>query len=252
MQASLDILQITDTHLFADPAARLHGVQTAVSLRSVLDDVRERGLQVDLALATGDLVHDGSAPGYAGFALAMQGLGVACHCLPGNHDDPAEMARSLDGGEQAWRARVIDQGGWRIILLNTFQPGTDAGRLGEAQLQYLDEALGRNVDVPALVVMHHPPVVIGSPWLDTMAVVDAEGFWRVVDRYDNACAVVFGHVHQAVDAHRRGTRLLGTPSTCFQFMPGSAEFELDSRGPGYRRLRLLGDGGIETSVAWVA
>jgi len=43
-------------------------------------------------------------------------------------------------------------------------------------------------------------------------------------------------------------RLLGCPSTCFQFKPGSADFALDFVPQGYRWLDLYPDGAINTAV----
>jgi Icc protein len=63
--------------------------------------------------------------------------------------------------------------------------------------------------------------------------------------------VNWGHVHQSFDRRRHGVRLLGTPSTCAQFLPLSNEFAVDARPPAYRRLILRCDGTIETEVVWV-
>ena len=43
-------------------------------------------------------------------------------------------------------------------------------------------------------------------------------------------------------------RILASPSTCFQFAPGSERFTLDDAEPGWRWLTLHADGAIETRV----
>ena len=50
---------------------------------------------------------------------------------------------------------------------------------------------------------------------------------------------------------RGNVRLLASPSTCVQFTPGSEDFAVDTLAPGYRWLRLLPDGTLETGVARV-
>ncbi|HSG64326.1 MAG TPA: phosphodiesterase, partial [Gammaproteobacteria bacterium] len=60
-----------------------------------------------------------------------------------------------------------------------------------------------------------------------------------------------GHVHQASDRHRGEIRLLSTPSTCAQFLPGHDFFALDNRPPGCRWITLLHDGRIETALDWL-
>ena len=63
--------------------------------------------------------------------------------------------------------------------------------------------------------------------------------------------VVFGHIHQASQQLFDGRPLLGSPSTCFQFLPDADEFALDDRPPGYRWLKLYDDGSIATGAEWI-
>jgi Icc protein len=58
-------------------------------------------------------------------------------------------------------------------------------------------------------------------------------------------------VHQSHDSRRKGVRLLATPSTCAQFLPGSEKFAVDPAPPAYRRLILRIDGAIDTEVVRV-
>ena len=58
-------------------------------------------------------------------------------------------------------------------------------------------------------------------------------------------------MHQAYDRFHDGIRVVGTPSTCRQFLPDSDEFAVDDRPPAYRRMSLLPDGSMETKVIWV-
>ena len=63
--------------------------------------------------------------------------------------------------------------------------------------------------------------------------------------------VLWGHVHQELDLTRKGIRYMATPATCSQFLPGSDDFALDTRPPGYRTLQLSSDGSIHTEVVWL-
>jgi Icc protein len=89
---------------------------------------------------------------------------------------------------------------------------------------------------------------MGSRWLDTMAVDNAGEFLAVIDRHPQVRGILWGHVHQTFDRQRNGVRLMATPSTCIQFLPGSDDFALDTAAPGYRWLSLHPDGRIETGV----
>jgi Icc protein len=46
-------------------------------------------------------------------------------------------------------------------------------------------------------------------------------------------------------------RLLATPSTGAQFLPGSDNFAIDTRPPGYRTFTLGADGSLHTEVVWL-
>ena len=65
-------------------------------------------------------------------------------------------------------------------------------------------------------------------------------------------AVISGHVHQESDELINGVRMMTTPSTCVQFAPGSQDFALDSKDPGYRRLVLHPNARIETKVVRIS
>jgi Icc protein len=138
-------------------------------------------------------------------------------------------------------------GGWQQVFLDSTVPGSEGGHLGDRELHELDRALGETT-LPALVWLHHQPIQIGSRWLDTMAVDNPEAFFAVVDRHPQVRGIVWGHVHQLYDQYRGGVRLLATPSTCIQFMPGSDDFAIDRIPPGYRWLTLYPDGSLDTGV----
>jgi Icc protein len=246
----LRLIQVTDTHLFADPQGRLMGVNTEQTLAGLLTRIRDDGERPDAVLATGDLAQDGSAEAYRRVATQLAGLEAPVYWLPGNHDCPDTMRKHFAGSwimaEHAFRAR-----GWQAILLDSAVAGEIGGHLGRGELERLEDRLSAHPDDHALVCLHHHPVVVGTGWLDCLGLDNPEDFFEVVDRYPQVRAVLWGHVHQAFDATRRGVRLMATPSTCFQFLPGSREFAVDSGPPAYRWLELSPGGEIRTEVRHV-
>lgn len=221
------------------------------SLAAVLAHLRQQALPVQAILATGDLSHDATPESYVALREALQPLETPVFCLAGNHDDPDRMQDYLTGG---WvtRAPAVVFDDWQVIALDTHVPGAEHGELGAARLDLL-RALLRDEDCPhVLIALHHPPVAIGSPWMDAMGLRDAAGFFDVVDGSDRVRAIVWGHVHQVFDERRGDVRLLATPSTCVQFRPGADRYRRDPQPPGYRRLRLHADGRVDTIVRRVA
>jgi len=94
-------------------------------------------------------------------------------------------------------------------------------------------------------------VPMASRWLDQVGLTNGAEFLHTLDQHRNVRAVVWGHVHQAYDAVRKGVRLLATPSTCAQFLPHSDDFAVDRRPPAYRTLELRADGSLTTEVVWL-
>jgi len=240
---TLRLLQITDTHLFADRAGRLKGIDTTAALNAVIDTCHQRHPVPELVLLTGDLSHDGSAASYRRVAEAAAALDAPVLAIPGNHDDPAVMRQSGLGRE---RYRLMP--GWQIIMLDSTVTDEEQGRLAEDELAFLDDRLSRHPDRHALIALHHHPVPVGSRWLDAIGLENGHALFGITRRHPQVRVLVFGHIHQAFDKKRDGIRLLGTPASCVQFRPRADDFSLDALPPGYRLLELSADGAIATEV----
>ena len=244
----MKILQITDPHLYGSATARLRGVETNSSLSAALDDAFARVPDYAALLVTGDLVQDDNT-GYLRFRSFFGNLEKPVLCIPGNHDDPEAMRRELN--QAPFRiCGAHEFGAWNFVMLDSYDPGCVGGRLTQAELARLDAALSRSPK-NALVCLHHHPIAMGSRWLDTIGLANAEEFWRVLDKHSHVRAVSWGHVHQAYEGQRGSVRLFATPSTGAQFVPGSDRFAIDARPPAYRPFALHDDGRIETTVHWV-
>ncbi|EFL5781772.1 hypothetical protein AAS15_002647 [Escherichia coli] len=98
-EARVRILQITDTHLFAQKHEALLGVNTWESYQAVLEAIRPHQHEFDLIVATGDLAQDQSSAAYQHFAEGIASFRAPCVWLPGNHDfQPAMYSALQDAG----------------------------------------------------------------------------------------------------------------------------------------------------------
>lgn len=247
--AALLLVQITDSHLFAEADGCLLGMDTADSLSRVVAQVRAEQPRIDLLLATGDLSQDGSPASYRRFAELTAPLQAPARWLAGNHDETQRL-RELYGDSERLDT-VTDLGCWRVIALDSSIPGTVPGELDAVQLEQLERALASAGERHVLLCFHHHPVPVGCRWLDPIGLRNAEALFAVTDRFSNLRCMLWGHVHQEVDSQRNGVRLLASPSTCVQFAPGSADFQVSHEAPGYRWLRLHDDGTLDTGVSRV-
>jgi len=250
-RGALRVVQLTDTHLYADAQGRLLGQNTRRTLELVLGLTSTKLGPFDLIVLTGDLVHDESPEGYLYLQSRLADLGKPCCCLPGNHDLAVLMSNTFANTTISMKSSVR-RGAWHLVFLDSTIPGEDGGHLGTKQLARLQYALARHRDAPTLVCLHHQPVPVGSEWMDTMALDNPEAFFTIIDRHPQVRGILWGHIHQEFAARRNGVRLLGSPSTCVQFKPGSVKFALDHLTPGFRWLELHPDGRIDTGVERIA
>jgi Icc protein len=238
-------IQISDTHLFEDAAAKLWDVAPDQALDAAIESLAKFDGRPSFVLVTGDCSADGTEASYLRLAGKLQRLGVPTYYVPGNHDDPARMARLLAGHSIASGDKLtqdFEADGWRFILLDSSVPGQDWGALGKEQIEWLRSTLARRPSQPTMVIVHHNPVPVGSAWLDTMTIADADDLLAVLDAAPHVRAVLYGHVHQEKSDVRGATRYLSAPSTFFQFKPNAATFGADTLPPGARVVHLDSDG----------
>ena len=253
--APVRLLQVTDPHLFGDESRTIYGVTTAVSLRRVLAEAFAPGTPRPAAiLVTGDIADDHSAAAYENFRGALRPYALPVFCLPGNHDEPSLMADLMAGlvdGDGFQYGGTAEFGAWGAVFVDTHVHARPEGRVAPRELSRLESALQAFADRPILVCLHHPPLPVGSAWLDGVGLRNASEFLAVIERYPTVRAVLGGHVHQAFERQYGRALVLATPSTCAQFTPLTEHCVMDLRPPGYRWLELLPDGSLRTEVKWL-
>ena len=248
--APVRILHLTDTHLFASADGRLRGVDTRASLESVVRSVAVRAWPADILAATGDISHDEPAEAYEQFKSLVEPLNLPVHCIPGNHDIRETMQKTLSDPPFRY-CEAVEIGNWLIVGIDSCKEREAAGHVGDDELERLARELARTDRPHAAVCLHHPPLPMQSRWLDSVGLENADAFLDVVSKAGKVRTIVFGHVHQAFDDNFGTARVLGTPSTCAQFLPRSDRFAIDERPPAYRHISLLPDGRVETELFWI-
>ncbi|HYQ72745.1 MAG TPA: 3',5'-cyclic-AMP phosphodiesterase [Gammaproteobacteria bacterium] len=243
----IKVLQVTDTHLFADSQGSLLGLNTEQSLQAVISRIRASRYAADLILATGDLVHDGTPAAYQRIFSHLGSFDRPVYCLPGNHDEARTLQNTLREGHIKYIEHAC-HGNWHFIFLDSTIAHSEGAHLTRTMLDALESHLQEAPDAHTLICLHHQPVPMGSHWLDTMAVDNPDAFFNITDRHQQVRGILWGHVHQQYDGMRNDVRLMSTPSTCIQFLPRSKDFALDPAPPGYRWLDLHPDGRIETAI----
>lgn len=250
-QAYLKILQITDMHILRTPRETLVGVDTEHYFHAILDLAFANQETYDFILVTGDLAQTPCKESYGRILTTLEALNIPSVCLPGNHDDFALMQKILNTEMVNCRRQII-LANWQFICLNSQIIGSAGGRLEKSELQLLDNCLKEFPDYHALIAVHHHCLDTDSAWMDTMTIENSDEFLTIVKRHPQVRVITTGHIHQLMDTYFGDIRILGTPSTCFQFRPKSAKFGMDNTPPGFRVLHLYEDGRVESEIARLA
>jgi Icc protein len=200
---------------------------------------------------TGDLSQDLSAQAYHALREMMTDAPAPIYCLPGNHDDREMMKEILDSAPFQYRG-APKLGNWLLPMLDTWDGDRAGGLVGTDGLAALDKQLSESTLPYALVCLHHQAVPVNCKWLDSVGLDDAEDLMKLLRSHSSVRGVVWGHVHQEFESSAGDIRLMGSPSTCYQFLPHKDTFDIDDLPAGYRRICLSDDGQIDSQVMWVA
>ncbi len=239
---NIRILQITDLHLLSRRDSTLLGVDTSRSCEAVLRQALARQ-QPDLLLLSGDLAQEAVQMTYRRLkSMLGKYYRGDLLILPGNHDMTDPMAETMLATED------FQQGNWAVMGLDTHLDNQIPGHVTEQErtgfLQRLEAC-----DAPyVLVAGHHPLLEVGTAWLDVQRIDNGELMLGNLTSDSRIKAYVFGHIHQHYEGLAGDLKLLGTPSTCFQFAKGADNFTVSQESPGYREIVLTPDGDIETRV----
>ena len=204
----------------------------------------------DLVVVTGDLIQDDSPGAYEHFRQLLGSLKLSVYCVPGNHDVRALMRDAL-AEPPFYYCDFVEHDNWLITGIDSCVTDDAGGLVSADELERLDSLLTNSTASHVMICLHHPPVAMGSKWLDTVGLRNGDEFLARIAAHGNVRLAIFGHVHQPYDAEHSGVRIIATPSTCRQFAQRSDEFAMDDSPPGYRRISLWADGRFDTELVWV-
>ena len=244
------IIQITDCHLYAD-RRELRGIATWPRLVAVLDEIRNRFSEFDCLVVTGDTAHDEIEETYTGFREALGDLTDRLFLIPGNHDNREAMVQVFPDRCGLADGRLTFQhslGDWQLIGLDSHIPGEVAGRIGQGQLNWVEESLSSTQNLHTVLFVHHPPVLMHSRWIDEIGLADGAVLIRLLDQFPNMKLICSGHVHQESVTSTSGPAVVTTPAVGPQFRPRTDGMQLDPLPPALRVIDLNPDGTWSTQV----
>ena len=208
----MKIVHVSDIHLQEDP---ILGTDPVGEWEACFSHVERHHGDADLVVVTGDLAHRGETCAYRRLRERLEASPLAPRLMVGNHDDRDAFLAVFPGtptdasGFVQWSE---ERDGWRLVFLDTLDPGHHAGRLCERRLRWLDAQFAGCER--AIVFMHHPPVAVGVANADIIGLVDAAAFRAVLSRHRGRVRhIFFGHCHYALSGSVDGVAFSAAQST---------------------------------------
>lgn len=232
---SQTILQLSDLHFGRDAVDPETGLNASLRLQTVLRACAPIMDEVDLLLLTGDLTDDASPEGLDGLVAQLEPLGLAVVAVPGNHDDPEQIAARF--------AHNAFLGPWLVQGLDTTLAGETHGRF---RPNIVDPS--HETEHPyRLVALHHPPLTpTNNPLFQLDGAAEMLEWARAMSRPPY---VASGHLHLAFTMRTAwGMQVLGCPSTFIGFDHSNDELRLFGSKTGARILELGRDGTLASRL----
>lgn len=195
------LAHVSDLHLGMDGAAADPiGVAEAVAA-----DLIAISDALDLVVVSGDLTERAEPEAFAEFERMFVKIGVPVVVVPGNHDGPAGMHAYNETSAlfADWNItnRVVEVAGIRVLGLDTCIEATTEGALDDEGLALLEREVLRESGSRLVVVMHHPPLVLGLKRFDGFCQIEGRGrFLEIMRAAREQVIVLSGHVHRPYTA----------------------------------------------------
>ncbi len=249
--AVLQFIHMTDTHLLNQPDETFYNLNTKQCFESVLSHSKTHYPDIDFLVVTGDISQTGTKESYALFKSITQQYESPIYCIPGNHDTPKLLQHEFPDSPTE-SIKIIQLGKFSLILLSSLVENKHHGIISQNCLQQLGTYLKHNANQFKILAIHPPPVPINSAWLDVIGLKNKTEFLQIINKFKEYSLLLFGHAHQAFDTKEDKLRVLGTPSTCYQFKANSAVMQrVKSSRPAYRYIKLTSSNIIDTKVHYI-
>ena len=233
----LNVLQLTDFHIFSDPNTKFFGVPTIKTLQDVLGKVVELNIDFDHIIITGDLTGDEELISYQTVKELLGNMISKCKIIPGNHDDRKLIRKVFPECVENENGPInfsLSTDSWQILGLDTHVPGELYGTISAETLSWLKNMLDKHKNKPTILFQHHPPISVQSKWLDLLGLKNTDPFIEILNQNPQIHLISCGHVHQEFQGTLGNITIFTTPSTGVQFQKGTDMLKCDPIPPGFR------------------
>ncbi len=233
----LNVLQLTDFHIFSDPKTKFFGVPTIKTLKDILVKVVDLNITFDHIIITGDLTSDEELISYQTVKELLGDMISKCKIIPGNHDDRKLIRKVFPECVENKNGPInfsISTNSWQLIGLDTHVFGKLYGTISDETLLWLKSMLNKYKNKNTILFQHHPPIPVKTKWTDLLGLKNPDPFIETLKQNPQIRLISCGHVHQEFQGHLENITIFTTPATSVQFQKGTDFLKCDPIPPGFR------------------
>ncbi len=230
----MKLVHLSDIHIHGELVG---GTDPVAQFQRCLAHVEKHHSDAGAIVVTGDLTHDGNADSYRRLQTILDDSPLELFLLLGNHDHRGRFRAVFSNhptDENGFIQQTADAAGYRLIMLDTCEPGTHAGHLCEGRRAWLSEKLdeARRDATPVLLFMHHNPVPVGVWSADVLSLVEGEEFRAILrENADLVRHLFFGHTHYSLSGSLEGVPFSAPRSTNHPVWPDIGDKRRVGFGP---------------------
>jgi 3',5'-cyclic AMP phosphodiesterase CpdA len=240
--SNLTFLQISDSHVGFDKPANPNAIGT---LGEAIGKIKALPTKPSFMIHTGDITHLSRPAEFDNADHAISQAGLDVHYVPGEHDvidEEVKLYRERYGKNAkgtGWYS--FDANGVHFIgLVNVMNlEAGKLGRLGDEQLEWLeDDVADRTASTPIVVFAHIPLWTVYEQW--GWGTDDGARAISYLKKFGSV-TVLNGHIHQVMQKVEGNVAFHTAMSTAFvQPAPGTAPSPGPMKVPDDRLRSLLG------------
>ena len=227
----------SDTHVAADASLARFDVNMADHLRNAVAGVRALSSAPAGVLVNGDCAFNhGLAEDYATFTGLLKPLseaGLPLHLSLGNHDDrevfwnAIKDARPVTPPLASRQVSIVEAGHANWFMLDSLDvTNKTPGVLGDEQRAWLSKALDGRTDKPAIVMVHHDPMLVEGK---KTGLLDTAELMEILKPRRHVKALIFGHTHTWRLTEQDGLHLVNLPAVAYPFNPAEVTGWVDCK-----------------------
>lgn len=202
---TLKFVVLSDLHVMPEGELSVT-LDTGARFEQAVEAVAARYGNADFCVLAGDLADLGQPAAYERLKAIVARIPIPVHITLGNHDDRDSFVSVFGANHLAETGKVdkaFDIKGYRIILLDSSEPGRVDGVLTASQISWLHARLAEAIDRPVIVILHHNAnaLHINS---DDIRILEPDAFIDALKTHPDIRQVIAGHVHLTSTAMWRG------------------------------------------------